>query len=110
MFTGAELKDWIIILAGNIFIVILVVRAVSHFAKREWGELLGTILIAIFIGWIVYSTDTFINFLKWAAAKITGGESGPSNALGALDGAHGAVLTAAADTPQLLAQLAGGVI
>lgn len=108
MFTGAELKDWVIIVAGNIFIVILVVRAVSHFAKREWGELLGTVLIAIFIGWIVYSTDTFIGFLKWAAAKVTGGES--ATAMNALDGAYGAVLTAATDTPQLLAQLAGGVI
>lgn len=86
MFTGAELKDWVIIVAGNIFIVVLVVRMVSHWAKREWGDLLTNLLVAVFIAWIVYSTDTFISFLRWAAGKITGGQSGASAALDATQG------------------------
>lgn len=96
MFTGAELKDWVIIVAGNVFIVVLVVRMISHWAKREWGDLLTNALVAVFIAWIVYSTDTFIKFLRWLANKVTGGQSG-STALGAhhapvLDAGHALAL------------------
>src|SRR5690625_7750646 len=89
MFTGAELKDWVIIVAGNIFIVILVVRMISHYAKREWGDLLTNFLVAVFIAWIVYSTDTFIGFLRWVAEKVSGGQAE----------AAGAVLAAADSAP-----------
>lgn len=108
MFTGAELKDYVIILAGNIFIVILVIRMISHWAKREWGELLTNFLIAVFIAWIVYSTDTFINFLRWLANKIAGGEATTASAT--LDGAHGAILAAADSAPHVAAVLTAGVI
>ena len=108
MFTGADLKAWVIIVVGNLFIVVLVVRMFSHYAKREWGELLTNFLVAVFIAWIVYSTDTFIEFLKWAANKVTGGEAQAAGQL--LDGAHGAVLAAADSAPQTLALLSAGLI
>ena len=108
MFTGAELKDYVIILAGNIFIVILIIRMISHYAKREWGDLLTNFLVAVFIAWIVYSTDTFINFLRWLANKISGGQS--QAAAQALDAAQGAVLAAADSAPQVATLLMAGVI
>lgn len=108
MFTGAELKDYVIILAGNIFIVILIVRMISHYAKREWGELLTNFLIAVFIAWIVYSTDTFINFLRWLANTVSGGQS--QAATEALDSVQGVVLAAADSAPQVAALLTAGMI
>ncbi|UYG18306.1 hypothetical protein BRM3_14990 (plasmid) [Brachybacterium huguangmaarense] len=107
MFTGAELKDWVLIVAGNIFIVILVVRAISHYAKREWGELITNLLIAVFIAWIVYSNSTFIAFLRWAAEKITGGQSASASGM---DGAHTGVQALADSAPHVMALLAAGVI
>lgn len=107
MFTGAELKDWVIIVAGNIFIVILVIRMISHYAKREYGELITNLLIAIFIAWIVYSTDTFISFLQWVANKVTGGQA---QASGALETSQGAVLAVTDSAPHVAALLTAGVI
>lgn len=107
MFTGAELKDYVIILAGNIFIVILIVRMISHYAKREWGELLTNFLIAVFIAWIVYSTDTFITFLRWLATKISGDQE---PAAAALHNMQGTVLAAIDGAPQLATLLTAGVI
>src|SRR5690625_6405370 len=99
MFTGAELKDWVIIVAGNIFIVILVVRMISHYAKREWGDLLTNFLVAVFIAWIVYSTDTFIGFLRWVAERARGGQAEAS----------GAVLAPTASAPHSSVLISPGV-
>lgn len=93
MYSGADIKDWVILIAGNVFIVILIFRMISHYAKREWGELLTNFLIAIFIAWIVYSTDTFITFLKWLANKVSGGKSDTAGAV--IDAVHGHALTLA---------------
>jgi hypothetical protein len=61
---GAQLKDWILAIAGNIFIVILVVRAVGYYAKKEWGELVTHVLMAVIIAGFVYFTDGTIVVLK----------------------------------------------
>ena len=63
-FIGADFKDWVLIIAGNIFIIILVVRSVGHYAKKEWGELLGHILAAIVVGGLIYANDQSVALLK----------------------------------------------
>lgn len=67
-FTGTDLKNWVLILAGNIFIIILVVRAVGYYAKREWGELIGHVLVAILIAGFIYANDATVTLLRnlWA--------------------------------------------
>jgi hypothetical protein len=70
--TGEDFKNWVLIIAGNVFIVILVVRAVGYFAKREWGELIGHILVAVLIAGFIYSTDTMLSLIKGVVHLIFG--------------------------------------
>lgn len=108
MFTGAEFTAWVIIVAGNVFIAILVVRMLSHYAKREWGDMLTNFLVAVFLAWIIYATDSFIAFLRWVAGRISGGDT--QAAAHALDGAQGAVIAAAGHAPHVASLLTAGVI
>lgn len=72
MTTGAEFKDWALILAGNIFIVILIVRIVGAYAKREWGELLTNFCAAVIIAALIYMNEQFVGLLKQLAGLIFG--------------------------------------
>lgn len=71
--TGAGLKDWVIIVAGNIFIVLFVVRTLGAFAKKEWGEMIVNVLVGVFVAGLVYSTDSTITILKNLWSLISGG-------------------------------------
>lgn len=68
-FTGAGIKDWALAIIGNLFIVILVVRAVSHYAKAEWGALMTSVAAAIVLVGFIYFPDQVISILKTAWDK-----------------------------------------
>lgn len=70
-FTGADFKDWVLIIAGNIFIVILVIRSVGYYARKEWGEFVGHIVGAILVGGLIYANDAAMALLKQAWTLIT---------------------------------------
>lgn len=70
---GSSFKDWVLVIAGNIFIVILVFRALGHYAKKEWGELLTTVLAAVFIAGVIYANDQTMTLLKNIFNMIFGG-------------------------------------
>ena len=74
MYDGADIKDWVLLIGGNIFIIIMVIRSISCYAKKEWGDLVTNLVVAAVIAWIVYSNDSFIEFLKWIFGKLSGGE------------------------------------
>lgn len=77
MTTGTDLKDWVLLLAGNIFVVILAVRSVGYFAKREWGEFTGMIIAAVLVAGFVYFPDQAISVLKQVWQTFLGeGEAG----------------------------------
>ena len=63
-FTGADFKDWVLIIAGNVFIVILVIRSVGYYAKKEWGELIGHLLVAVVIAGLIYANDAALALLQ----------------------------------------------
>lgn len=67
--TGEGLKDAILVILGNIFIIILAVRAVSYYAKREWGDLITHVAAGILIAAIIYFPDQVVSLLKslWSA-------------------------------------------
>lgn len=69
---GADLKTWVLLIAGNIFIVVLVVRSVGHYAKREWGELLGHVLTGVVVAGIIYSPQTAVDLFKAIWQKVAG--------------------------------------
>ncbi|MEU7107465.1 TcpD family membrane protein [Streptomyces sp. NPDC046215] len=69
---GAELKTWVIAVAGNIFLIVLAVRAIGHYAKREWGELLAHFIAGVVVAGFVYSPDSAKNMLTAIWAKVAG--------------------------------------
>lgn len=71
--TGDAFKDWVIAILGNIFIVVMVVRSVGHYTKREWGELVGNLAFAVVVAAIVYFPNQFISLLKGVWNLFTGG-------------------------------------
>lgn len=62
--TGDGLKDNVLIILGNIFIIILAARAVGYYAKREWGELVTHLVAGILIAAIIYFPDQVVGMLK----------------------------------------------
>lgn len=66
-------KDWLIIIAGNIFIVILVFRCIGAYAKRDWGDLVMNLSAAVVIAFLVYANDSAIALLKQLASAAFGG-------------------------------------
>ncbi|MGW1072740.1 hypothetical protein [Streptomyces sp. NPDC002537] len=70
--SGAELKSWVIMIAGNIFLIVLAVRAIGHYAKREWGELLGHFLAGVVVAGFVFESDVTIQMLKDIWTKVAG--------------------------------------
>jgi hypothetical protein len=71
--TGADFKDWVLVIAGNIFIAILVLRSIGHYFKREWGELFGHLAAGVLVGGLIYANNETINVLKGFWGLISGG-------------------------------------
>lgn len=69
---ASDLKDWVLLIAGNVFIIILVVRAIGYYAKREWGELIGHILIAVIVAGFIFTPNTAISLLRGIWEKVAG--------------------------------------
>ena len=72
MITGTALKDGVLILAGNVFIIIFIIRTIGSWAKKEWGELVVSFLAAVVIAGLVYSTDAMVTVLKNIWALVAG--------------------------------------
>lgn len=70
--TGTSFKDWVLVIAGNVFIVVLVVRGIGHWVKREWGDLIVHFLVAILLAAFVYMTDQTVAVMKTLAKMIFG--------------------------------------
>jgi len=71
--TGVAVKDAVLTLAGNVFIIIFIIRTVGAFAKKEWGELVVNFLAGIIIAGFVYFTDSSVTVLKTIWSLIFGG-------------------------------------
>lgn len=67
------LKTWVLTIVGTLFIVIFVVRAVVHYAAKDWGQLIGFVVAGIFVAWIVFFPDSAVTTLKNLAQQIFGG-------------------------------------
>ncbi|MEU8580536.1 hypothetical protein [Streptomyces abikoensis] len=70
--TGAELQSWVLLVAGNIFLIVLAVRAIGHYAKREWGELLGHFVAGVVVAGFVFASDTSKAMLIAVWNKVAG--------------------------------------
>ncbi|WP_236584346.1 hypothetical protein [Streptomyces sp. MBT53] len=70
--TGGELKDWVLLVAGNILTAIIAVRGVGHFMKKEWGEMVTMGVAAVFVGAYVWAPDTVQDVLTGIWGKVSG--------------------------------------
>lgn len=71
--TGDAFVAWVLGIVGAVFIIILVVRAVGSWAKKEWGELVIHLAAAIFIAGLVYFPNQVADLLKGLWRLIVGG-------------------------------------
>ena len=64
MITGNAFKTWALLLVGNVFLVVLAVRAVGSWMKKEWGEFVALIVGAVVVVGFVYFPDQTILLLQ----------------------------------------------
>lgn len=72
--TGDQFTGWILAILGNIFIVILVIRCFGDWIRKDWGALVGDLVMGIIIAALVYFPTQFIGLLKGAWKLFTGQE------------------------------------
>lgn len=72
--TGVGFKDYVLVISGNIFIIIFVVRAIGYYGKREWGEMVAHVAVGIIIAGFVYANNTTMNMLKSLWNIFAGGQ------------------------------------
>lgn len=62
--TGADLKTWVLQIAGNILIVAFVVRSLGAFLKNERGEFLSLFAAAVLVAGWIWFPDASVALLK----------------------------------------------
>lgn len=70
---GGGLRDWILKIVGTLLIAYLAVGLFKDFVQQKWGAMIGQLIGGILVGWVCYSPDSFMNFLKTLVNTITGG-------------------------------------
>ncbi|MFD9593078.1 hypothetical protein ACFWA9_10010 [Kitasatospora sp. NPDC059973] len=69
---GSSLKGWILAFAGNIFAAFLALRALGHFLKKEWGEMITLFVAAVFVAAIIWFPDGVKTVLTDVWGKVSG--------------------------------------
>lgn len=57
-------KDIVLAAAGTIVVIILIVRIVVAYARKQWGELVTEIAGAAFVFWFCFFNEQAIDALK----------------------------------------------
>lgn len=70
--TGSELKDWVFVVGGNAFWIILLVRAIGYFFKEAWGKLITFTTAAVVMVGILYFPDAMKAVLSGVWGKVSG--------------------------------------
>lgn len=65
-------KDWILAAAGTVVIIILIVRIVMAYGRKQWGEMVTEMLGGAFVLWFCFFNDNAIQTLKTIAQAIFG--------------------------------------
>ncbi|MFD4535583.1 hypothetical protein ACFWNL_35925 [Kitasatospora sp. NPDC058397] len=69
---GTAFKNWALLLVGNVFAAWLAIRAVGHFIKKEWGDLIQMVFAALAVGAFVWFPDGVKTVLGDLWTKISG--------------------------------------
>lgn len=72
-FTGRSIQEWVLTVIGAAFTIILAANATDIFTRKEWGEILMLLVGAAVCGWVIYTPDSFIAFLKFLVDLVAQG-------------------------------------
>jgi hypothetical protein len=67
-----SLSTLILTLVGSAFVVVIVVRMFTAYAKKNWGELITELVAILFVGWFIWDTAGAITTLKGVVSGIFG--------------------------------------
>ena len=67
-----SLSSLILTLVGSAFVIVIVVRMFTAYAKKNWGELITELVAVLFVGWFIWDTTGAINTLKGFVTSIFG--------------------------------------
>jgi hypothetical protein len=70
--TDGDLSGLILKIVGNLFLIVLVIRAFQHYLKKEWGELWGHIAVSVILIGFIYFTDQVMTILKSIWTMVEG--------------------------------------
>lgn len=76
--TGLGFRDWVLLGVGNLVVCFLAVKALISWSRNEWGELVGLVFGAAFIGGIAWFPDQAVGLLKWLWGLVTSSGTGPA--------------------------------
>lgn len=57
-------KTWILAAAGTVVVIILIVRIVIVYGRKQWGELVTEVAAASFVFWFCFFNDQAVQTLK----------------------------------------------
>ncbi len=67
-----SLSSLILTLIGSAFVIVIVVRMFTAYAKKNWGELITELVAVLFVGWFIWDTTGAITTLKGIVTGIFG--------------------------------------
>jgi hypothetical protein len=70
--TGADLKTWILAIAGNVFVALLVIRGLGAFLKRDYGEMATLFVAGVLLAGLIWFPDGAVALMKAIWQKVVG--------------------------------------
>ncbi|MGW2672369.1 hypothetical protein ACWC5F_30500 [Streptomyces sp. NPDC001272] len=67
---GTALKNWVLLVVGNLFAAYLGLRAFRHFVKDDWGGMTTMAVAAIFVAGLVWFPDESKTLLEGLWDKV----------------------------------------
>jgi hypothetical protein len=71
--TGLAFRDWALVIAGNIFVIILAVRAIGYYARRNWSDMTAHVIGGVLVAGIIFFPDRVLTLLQNAWTLFTSG-------------------------------------
>ncbi len=67
-----SVKNALITILGSVVMIILLIRIVTAYGKKQYGEMITELLAVVFVAWFVFTPDSAQNTIKALAKMIFG--------------------------------------
>jgi len=67
-----SLKNALITILGSVVMIILLIRIVTAYGKKQYGEMITELLAVVFVAWFVFTPDSAQSTIKALAKMIFG--------------------------------------